>query len=799
MSSSDQASGRQSPLDRLGLLRRGPSRPRPERLDEGDAAADGVDWRPVVVAGAMWGGMWLCTARSPTLAAAVGAVGGLLCLAAWRARHWLVACLGLVLLACVLAGWGRVALAESGPLGEWAGEGAYVELVGRVGAGRGGEGNFGQAWWRVVVSVSEVAGRGERWATDSDVVLIASGDSVTLWRDVQPGSLVRVGARLATGDDGGQYLVVARAREPPTVVGEPGTLDQIVERFHAGLKDAARPLAPVPRSLVPALVLGDAADLDEQLREDFKTTGLTHLTAVSGANLTILLGCLLLAAARAGVRGWWLRLVAAGGVVFFVLLCRGEPSVLRAAAMGSVGLVAMGLASRSQGLRFLSWSVVFLLLVDPWLCRSLGFALSVAATAGIVMWARPWAESLGRWLPAWLAEAVCVPLAAQLATQPIITAITGQVSVVGLAANLVAAPLVAPATVAGFAATALAPVWLWAARLPAQVSGLFAQGLCWIASVGASLPGAQFGWPVNGWSVALAGLGSLALVLLLPRVWASRWLAIGLACVVGLLLVRPLPQAGWPPRDWLVVSCDVGQGDATLIRAGLDSAILVDAGPDPDALVKCVSDLGVASLPLVVLTHLHADHVTGLPAVADRVGQIVTSDVHVPEAAWRSVTGLGLPMSTAQIGSTLHVGSASVEVLAQRSLGPVASQAEGESSDENDASLVMRASVGGLTVLLGGDVEESGQSHAVDSADLDADVILVPHHGSAHQDADYLAEASPALALISVGEDNPYGHPAPSLLAKLAGLPVFRTDQNGSVAVGLNEAGLEVVTQKAAP
>jgi ComEC/Rec2-related protein len=186
--------------------------------------------------------------------------------------------------------------------------------------------------------------------------------------------------------------------------------------------------------------------------QDFVSTGLTHLTAVSGANLTLLLAFLLTMARWAGVRGWWLRVVGLAGVIIFIALCRTEPSVLRAAAMGLVALAALGSGSRTAGVRNLAVATMILLLVDPFLSRSIGFALSVLACAGIVWWSRRWTMIINQWLPHIIAESIAVPLAAQLATTPLVAAISGRVSISGLAANALAGPFVGPATVLGFAA-----------------------------------------------------------------------------------------------------------------------------------------------------------------------------------------------------------------------------------------------------------------------------------------------------------------------------------------------------------
>ena len=376
------------------------------------------------------------------------------------------------------------------------------------------------------------------------------------------------------------------------VVERPSPGLRLVERVRAGLRRAVADRRPEPRGLVPALVLGDTSGLDAGLTEDFRTTGLAHLTAVSGANLTLLLAFLLTVARWVGVRGWWLRMVGLVGVIIFVALCRTEPSVLRAAAMGLVALAALGSGSRAAGVRNLAVASMILLLLDPFLSRSIGFALSVLACAGIVWWARSWTVIMNRWLPVIIAESIAVPLAAQLATVPVLAAISERVSVAGLVANALAGPFVGPATVLGFTAAGaslingtLAAVFGFGAAWSAQV-------IIWIATVGSQLPGSEWHLSVTPLTLAWVGISSLLVGLSMAYVLARPWLSLLLAGVMIICLGGAPRQPGWPPRDWVMVACDVGQGDGLAVRTGRRSAIVVDSGPEPTAMRGCPGPAG---------------------------------------------------------------------------------------------------------------------------------------------------------------------------------------------------------------
>jgi competence protein ComEC len=554
--------------------------------------------------------------------------------------------------------------------------------------------------------------------------------------------------------------------------------------------------------LVPALVDGDDAGLDPALVDDFRTTGLTHLLAVSGTNLTLVVGFLLVVARWLRVRGRWLYVVGAGGIVGFVLLARAEPSVLRAAAMGTVALVGLGANGADRGTRALGVATVVLLLVDPGLASSVGFGLSALATAGILLLAPAWRDALGRWLPRWLAEAIAVPAAAQLACTPLIAAISGQVSLVAVAANLLAAPAVGPATVLGLIGGALTLVWAPLGRLVATTAGWCVGWIVTVAVHGAAVPTAAIGW--GSGPVALAALTGLSLMVALgaPRLLRRRTTGVACAAVLALTVLVRLPTPGWPPDGWLMVMCDVGQGDGLVLNTGLaHTAVVVDAGPDPVLMDRCLSDLDIRRVPLVVLTHFHADHVDGLPGVLSgrRVDAVeVTRLADPPQGVGlvrHAAAAAGLEPIPAPYAQTRRIGDLELEPVWPLPDSPTVGAGDG--STANNASVVMLARIRGVTIFLGGDVEPEGQATlAAMLPGLHVDVLKVPHHGSRYQDLPFLQSLRARLALISVGAGNDYGHPAQETVAGLAstGERVLRTDLEGSIAVVERGGRLTAVT-----
>ncbi|MFF0849841.1 ComEC/Rec2 family competence protein [Streptomyces sp. NPDC003280] len=635
------------------------------------------------------------------------------------------------------------------------------------------------------------------------------------WLGLLPSTRLRVTARLAPALTGGdRTAAVLRVRgdpEPETLAGPNGP-QRLAGRLRAGLREATEELPADARALLPGLVVGDTSRITPELDEAFRATDLTHTLAVSGSNLTILLALLLGPpglAQRAERRGLAPRLglplrataLLAGALTLgFVIVCRPDPSVLRAAACGSVALLALATGRRRSLLPALATAVLLLVLYDPWLARSPGFLLSVLATGALLVLAPGWSEALRRRrVPARLAEALAAAAAAQAVCAPVVAVLSARVSLVAVPCNLLAEVAVAPATVLGFAALAAAPVAMPAAEALAWCAGWPAGWIAKVARTGAALPGAGVDWPATWPGALLLAAVTLAVALAGRRLARHPWWCAALAVLLLLAVVRPAPLTrvitGWPPPGWRYAMCDVGQGDATVLAAGDGAGVVVDAGPDPELLDHCLRALGVTRVPLLVLTHFHADHVTGLPGVlrGRSVAAIETTDYGEPadqaEFVRREAARRHIPLTTAVAGEERRSGT-----LTWRVLWPPAPPAPGrppapQPDGPNDASVVLLVRSGGLRLLLLGDLEPPAQQALVRSPAAAGlarvDVLKVAHHGSAYQDPDLIRLAAPRVALVSTGADNPYGHPAPATVAALraGGATVLRTDRDGALAV----------------
>jgi competence protein ComEC len=319
-------------------------------------------------------------------------------------------------------------------------------------------------------------------------------------------------------------------------LGQAATIDRAAHGIRTGFADAARAALPADQAaMLPALVLGDTSTLTAQTVEEFRTSGLTHLTAVSGANVTIVCGAVLMTAALFGPR--LAVALAALALVAFVIVVQPSASVLRAAVMGGITLLAVVSHRRRQAIPVLSASVIVLMIAAPELAVDVGFALSVAATAALVVIAPVWSRRLvGRGWPKPLADAVSVAVAAQLVTAPLVAGISGTFSVVSVAANLAVAAVIPPITVVGTAAAALCPLWPSGAQLLIRFTGPELWWLLRVARWAAAVPGASIRVPSGLLGVVCVAVASVAAVV----AWRWRWVRIATGLAGALLLAWTL-------------------------------------------------------------------------------------------------------------------------------------------------------------------------------------------------------------------------------------------------------------------
>lgn len=645
---------------------------------------------------------------------------------------------------------------------------------------------------------------------------------VLLWLDEEPEagwapgrrlSVRAKAARLEPGSSAAYGLSVAETAVRPAA-GPSERLGALAASLRAGLRDAAARVDGA--ALVPGFAVGDTSLVDERLERNMLQSSLTHLVAVSGANCALVTSAVMWFASRLGAGRRLRRSIAAAALLGFVGAVGPDASVQRAALMAAVVLVSGYGGKRSLALPSLGAAMLVMLCLDPWQALQPGFALSVAATAGILLIVPTLQGRLHRvpGLPGWISLPVAVALAAQLACGPLLLLLQPGLPAAGVLANVIAAPAAPLGTGAGLLALVLLPLAPPAGHLALQIASLAARWVEATAEVLAEVPLARLPWP-GGWAgavllatveaaVLLACLLAAGLVALPGGARAparTPWgrLPIGplsirstvslLACAavgvsLGTTVVAPLAVRIGTPQDWSVVACDIGQGDALLFRdpAHPGEVMLIDTGDDEELLDACLDRFGVVRIALLVLSHDDRDHVGALGAVSHRVDAALVAPDNLEDGPERPVLRR---LQAARI--PYEIGAAGMEGgplgLRWRILAPDAGSVP---PDTNGASIVMRIDAGGIRVLALADTgREQHRTLLEGGEDLSAQVVKVAHHGSRDEDPELLRATGAEIGLVSVGADNRYGHPAPETLRALsdAGLTALRTDELGSVAL----------------
>lgn len=564
--------------------------------------------------------------------------------------------------------------------------------------------------------------------------------------------------------------------------------------LRAAAKQALFGVTPDAEALTLGLAIGDSSLANESLLVAMRDTSLTHLVAVSGSNCAIVAGAIFLALQKFGVRTrvFWSLLALLG----YLLLVGPQPSVLRAAAMAAAILLAYLSGRKTNSLVALAISITVLVIANPEISAEYGFSLSVFATAGILLLAPQLYQRLKKRMFNWVAVALSVSAAAQLLCFPILLQMQPRLPTYSLAANLLAEPLVAPVTVLSILAVTLswcqplAGMLFWLASIPAAIIAV-------IAHTFAALPLASAFWAtgLTGTIAACLTVTAVAALIVAKRhsTRAMAWLGVSVLCLNSLstLTVEAVRLSTWPQRDWQIASCDVGQGDATVVRSEGHIAV-IDVGKYDSKIERCLGSLGVSRIDLLVLTHFDQDHVlAGEAAIKTRqVNTVLISpfadDRPAALKAMKAIARSQANLVKVQKGLSGNLGSVRWQVL-----NP--SKTAEEAEDSNDASIAMIFRFSDFSLLALADLGEPGQMRIASDLNewqdrwvADHDLVLkVSHHGSADQYSELIEHLRPEIAMISVGKDNAYGHPTRrtlDLLSRTKSL-ICRTDQLGSFAL----------------
>ena len=613
------------------------------------------------------------------------------------------------------------------------------------------------------------------------------------------GSTAQFRGYLQRGDRWDNESWTLLVRGEPERVEPPGWFLSGSDSLRKGLLERSQALEGDGGRLLPGLAIGDTSAVDRGLVQAMRDTSLSHLVAVSGANCAIVVGIVVgvISVFRGGL---WAQLV--GGTLAlagFVVLVTPEPSIVRASIMAVIVLVFLALNKPLKGIPVLGLTVLIILAVNPWMALDFAFALSVLASGGILLLVGPLSDLLGTIAPRWLAVVLAIPIAAQVACQPALILLNPVVPVWSVVANALAAPAAPIATILGMLVSLLGPfiplaadalAWLawWPSAFVAFVGRFFASFSLVSIPFAPGLPGVLL---MAG--VAYGGVAAVLLKHPSHRLWrrlSGTLMSVSLAIVVLGYQVPGIIASASVPKNWVIAQCDVGQGDALLVRtAGRN--ILIDTGKYPEKLSSCLRFLGVDHVDLAIISHFDADHVGAWPVIADRVKQVWMGPIleREHEEIASALESAGATVLQVSAGTHLEVGDYRLRVLWPPSQSFV--------EPGNDSSVVIALEGGPgcegcISAVFLGDLGEQAQRILMGREDFEpVGLVKVSHHGSRDQFEGLYRALAADVGLIGVGEENTYGHPTSGALGILeaAGTTPLRSDLRGIVTVSSSASG----------
>lgn len=586
--------------------------------------------------------------------------------------------------------------------------------------------------------------------------------------------------RITRGDRrGGFFLIRAGQAVKARIV---DVIDRSLPRQQAGLLNG--------------MLIGYREGLSQEVTGAFSDAGLTHIMAVSGANIVFLIMPLAFLFKRLKLGNRVSGILIIAFLVFFIFITGFEPSVLRAVVMATVILAAGMLNRETDVYTTIAFAAMLLLTISPYMLFDVGFLLSFAATLSLVLFYGTIKKLLTcRFIPSGIAAVLAATMAAQLGVLPVTLAYFNRVSLISVLSNLLAVPLLEFITILGMFMAVLGQISIFFSQVLGYINCVLLSAVLYITKISASIPFA---------SVTTVTPPVAAIILYYSSLWFLLWyrplknirlrpVHIGApVAVAAVLLVAPLLI----PGKLEVVFLDVGQGDSSFIRTCTGKNILLDGGgsTDPNVASKVgettvapfLLDQGVTALEAVIASHAHADHIQGLYTVLE---QFRVEELIIPRMEDEKEFSHLLKLAEDRSVKVVRCGRGDRIRLDAKTVFDVLSPSPAMSSENtslNNTSLVLKLHYGTADVLFTGDAEAEAEQDMLEGGmPLDAEVLKVGHHGSSTSTGrEFLERIGPAAAVISVGRNN-FGHPSPGTLALLKeeGVQIFRTDECGAVVL----------------
>ena len=692
-------------------------------------------------------------------------------------------------------------------------------------------------WEPIAGRVQVTANPSAAMTRDRSAPHVRYGDRLTLSGSIEPPPVF-------DDFDYREYLarqgVGAVSSFPALTLEDTGHGNRLLERVYAlraRLGASLERSLPEPASaLARSLLLGQRRGLPEQVRQEFIETGTSHLLAISGLHVAIVLGAALALGRMLFGGARWALVLALMAIWVYALVSGMSPSVTRAAGMGSVFLLGRALGREGASLPALAAAAAAMTALDPRLLGNISFQLSFTAVAGLLLLAPPvearLAQTLARvtgteGLPAAagraVASALAAGIAATLGTLPLVALAFERVSYLGIPVTLLALPALPIALASAGITAAAGGIWApsgvalgWVAWAPlayllALVSSVarFPGGLLEFGGVTpvmvwsyyVLLTGAAFGfrrWQDRAMAAPTAQRG--------PNLGGSRlrWAALALFLVSATVWTAAITA---PDGRLTVTFLDVGQGDAIFIQTPSGKQILIDGGPNPEALERelgRVMPFWDRTLDVVTLTHPDADHLNGLVSVLERYDATLIVDTGVPStsagyAAWRRlVHDSDAGRLDAYAGQQLRTGDGVIISV----LNPPGELPAWTPDLRNNSGVTLRVAYGAVSFLLPADIHHYAEEALVASgARLQATVLKAAHHGSATSSSQaFLNAVAPEAVVVSAGRENKFGHPSPEVVERLAAVVgeggLYVTAERGPVRFATDGERLSVETER---
>lgn len=655
-----------------------------------------------------------------------------------------------------------------------------------------------------VLDVTEVLRNDRVFSANNKVLLsiappadIKSGDTVTV-----SGILKPIGGAL---NEGGfdlniyyrtKYISARMYTDKITVTVSNTNIFDILNMARDSLGNKTQTvIGGTPGALCKAIMLGDTSSLSPKLKNAFATAGISHVIAVSGMHLTILISFILTILGYFGAPRKLRAAAAIAAVSAYICLVGFRPSVIRSAVMSVLMLAAIETDRKEDTFTSLVIAASLILTVNPYNIYEAGFLLSFAATAGIIIFAAPISAKLSILLPKPVAQLAAVTLAAGAATYPVITSIFGTVSVYSLISNLLVVPLIEIIFTGGFIVLLLSYIIPFAAAALGPVIYTIAYAVIAIADVVSSLP-------LSSVAVKQPGLAEFlvmtAVFTVLYRFLYNKKQYKTVLLTGFLSLAVSLALSINSMFNFTVHFINVGQGDSALICAPFGKNYVIDTGSSGRETADYLTKLGINKLDAVFISHTDSDHCGGIQYLLESVD---SDKIILPannalscddDEILQFLYTVSDKIEFARFGNTYTFGDSCVNILMPRG--------NFTDSSDNENSLVQYITFKNFTLLFTGDIGTDTEARMLEFyPNLRADVLKAAHHGSKYSSSpDFIKAISANYALIGVSESNSYGHPAQEVLETFTknNMKIYRTDLNGNIIFTVKPNGKVYIKTK---